>query len=125
MIGCDRVSVAIKRGRKCKIEAISGQDTFDKRSNVVRLLRNLSKVVCKSGEDLWYTGDTSDLAPQVEKAVNAYVDESHTKQLSVLPLREADPNEDDKENRRKHENMLGAIIIEQRQRPTGHEQELK
>lgn len=113
LIGCDRVTVVLKKGTKYVVESISGQDTFDKRSNVVRLLRNLSKVVCKSGEDLWYTGDTSDLAPQVEKAVNAYVDESHTKQLSVLPLREADPNEDDKENRRKKENMLGAIIIEQ------------
>ncbi|QDT01041.1 HlyD family secretion protein [Adhaeretor mobilis] len=113
LIGCDRVTVVLKKGAKYVVESISGQDTFDKRSNVVRLLRNLSKVVCKSGEDLWYTGDTSDLAPQVEKAVNAYVDESHTKQLSVLPLREADPNADDKENRRKKENILGAIIIEQ------------
>ena len=35
LIGCDRVSVAIKRGRTCKVEAISGQDTIESRSNVV------------------------------------------------------------------------------------------
>src|SRR4029079_13322805 len=88
LIGCDRVTVVLKKGASYAVEAISGQDTFDKRSNVVRLLRNLSSVVCKSGEDLWYAGDTANLAPQVEKAVNEYVDESHTKQIAVLPLRE-------------------------------------
>ena len=113
LIGCDRVTVVLRKGSKYVVEAISGQDTFDQRSNAVRMLRNLARVVCRSGEDLWYSGDTSDLAPQVEQAVNAYVDESHTKQLYVLPLREADPNEDDNEKRRKHVNILGAIIIEQ------------
>ena len=40
LIECDRVTVAIRRGKKCRIEAISGQDLFDKRSNTVRLLAN-------------------------------------------------------------------------------------
>jgi multidrug efflux pump subunit AcrA (membrane-fusion protein) len=113
LIGCDRVTVVLRRGASYAVEAISGQDTFDKRSNVVRLLRNLSSVVCKSGEDLWFAGDTANLAPQVEKAVNEYVDESHTKQIAVLPLREIDPHADDKTRERKRENMLGAIVIEQ------------
>ncbi len=113
LIGCDRVTVVLKKGPSYVVEAISGQDTFDKRSNVVRLLRSLSKVVCKSGEDLWYTGDTSNLAPQVENAVNEYVDESHTKQIAVLPLREHDPHADDKTRDKKKENLLGAIVIEQ------------
>jgi len=113
LIGCDRVTVVLRKGPKYVVEAISGQDTFDKRSNVVRLLRNLSTVVARSGEDLWYTGDTQNLAPQVEKAVNAYVDESHTKQIAVLPLREIDPHADDKSRPGARENMLGAIVIEQ------------
>ena len=113
LIGCDRVTVVLRKGSKYVVEAISGQDTFDKRSNVVRLLRNLSRVVCRSGEDLWYQGDTEALAPQVEKSVNAYVDESHTKQLSVLPLREADPDADNPEKPSRRENILGAIVIEQ------------
>ncbi len=113
LIGCDRVTVVLKKGPKYVVEAISGQDTFDKRSNVVRMLRDLSAVVVKSGEDLWYAGDTTNLSPQVEKAVNAYVDESHTKQIAVLPLREADPLSDDPNRPKRHENMLGAIVIEQ------------
>lgn len=113
LIGCDRVTVVLRKGSSYAVEAISGQDTFDKRSNVVRMLRELATVVIRSGEDLWYTGDTQNLAPQVEKAVNEYVDESHTKQIAVLPLREHDPHADDKTRDRKRENMLGAIVIEQ------------
>ncbi|RIK74157.1 MAG: hypothetical protein DCC67_16955 [Planctomycetota bacterium] len=113
LIGCDRVTIVLRKGPKYVVEAISGQDTFDKRSNVVRMLRNLAAVVARSGEDLWYAGDTSNLAPQVEKAVNAYVDESHTKQIAVLPLREIDPHADDKTRDRVRENMLGALVIEQ------------
>jgi multidrug efflux pump subunit AcrA (membrane-fusion protein) len=113
LIGCDRVTVVLKKGASYVVEAISGQDTFDKRSNVVRMLRDLSSVVVKSGEDLWYNGDTTNLSPQVEKAVNDYVDESHTKQIAVLPLREADPLSDDPNRPKRRENMLGAIVIEQ------------
>lgn len=113
LIGCDRVTVVLKKGPRYAVEAISGQDTFDKRSNVVRMLRDLSAVVIRSGEDLWYAGDTTNLSPQVEKAVNEYVDESHTKQIAVLPLREADPLSDDPNRPKRRENMLGAIVIEQ------------
>ena len=86
LIGCDRVTVVLNKGSKYDVTAISGQDTFDKRSNVVRLLRNLATTVAKTGDDLWFEGDTADLAPQVEKAVNTYVDESHTKQLGRIAV---------------------------------------
>lgn len=124
LIGCDRVTVALRKGTKYQISAISGQDTFDKRSNIVRLLRNMVTTVSKTGDDLWFDGDTSDLAPQVEQVVNAYVDESHTKQLAVLPLREADLEEEKPGERKekKQENILGAIVIEQlvdQQQPEG------
>ena len=86
LIECDRVSVAIRKGNKCRIEAVSGQDLFDKRSNTVRLLGALATKVVETGDPVWYTGDTSDMAPQVEDAVEEYVDESHSKTVAVLPL---------------------------------------
>ena len=114
LIGCDRVSVAIKRGSKCTVEAVSGQDTFDKRSNVVTLLNRLTRAVTKTGEDVWYTGDTSDLAPQVEKAIDAYVDESHTKSMAILPLMKPDRRtEDVKANEKKKMEVIGALVVEQ------------
>ena len=109
LIECDRVSVAIRRGRKCTIEAVSGQDTFDKRSNVIALLNRLSSAVVATGDALWYSGDTSDLAPQVEDAVQAYVDESHSKHVAVLPLkRSADPSDEKDEPE-----TIGALVVEQ------------
>ena len=49
LIGCDRVSVAIRHGGSCPIEAVSGQDTFDKRSNVTVLLGKLATAVVQDG----------------------------------------------------------------------------
>ncbi|MBX7164785.1 MAG: HlyD family efflux transporter periplasmic adaptor subunit [Pirellulales bacterium] len=87
LIQCDRVTVALRRGRHCTIEAISGQDTFDKRSNTVTMLAKLATAVVRTGEPMWYTGDMSQLAPQVEEALDAYLDEAHSKTVAVLPLR--------------------------------------
>src|SRR4029079_11838997 len=106
---CDRVSIGIVKGRKCVIEAISGQDTFDKRSNTVQLLNHLATAAVATGDAVWYTGDTSMMAPQVEEAVQDYVDECHSKAVAVVPLKEphdtTDPLADPK--------VLGALIIEQ------------
>ncbi len=115
LIGCDRVSVAIRRGGRCPIEAVSGQDTFDKRSNVTVMLGRLAAAVVKTGEDVWFTGDTSDLAPQVEEALDAYVDESHTKAIAILPLLE--PRDDEalltEGEKPEPAHVIGALIVEQ------------
>lgn len=114
LIECDRVSVAIRKGEKCYIEAISGQDLFDKRSNHVRLLNKLASAVVATGEAVWYTGDTRDMPPQVEDAVQEYVDEAHSKTVAVLPLaRPAPPEEDDRNKREEPEGPIGALIVEQ------------
>lgn len=119
LIGADRVSVAIGKGRRPKIEAISGQDNFDTRSNVSTLLTKLARAVTKTGEDVWYTGDTTKLAPQVEKALDAYVDESQTKAMAILPLvdrRGVDPEateEDLRKGGRREGDVIGALIVEQ------------
>ncbi len=110
LIQCDRVSVAIRHGRKCKIEAISGQDTFDKRSNIVVLLNQLATAVAKTGEAMWYTGDTSNLAPQVEMALEEYLDEAHSKTVAVLPLKR---QPDDQNDEQAVGETIGAVIVEQ------------
>jgi multidrug efflux pump subunit AcrA (membrane-fusion protein) len=115
LIGCDRVSVAIRHGGRCTIEAVSGQDTFDKRSNVTVLLNKLSTAVAKTGEDVWYSGDTSNLAPQVEAALDAYVDESHTKAIAILPLKEPRDEEAKFASDEEHDpaRVIGALVVEQ------------
>ncbi len=123
LIECDRVSVTVTRGHKQVVEAISGQDTMDTRSNVVTLLSSLATRVCATGEPLWYSGETQDLPPQLETALEDYVDESHTKSLAVLPLFKSDPFKEKKDDELGAEtqspyqsaqgDVIGSLIIEQ------------
>ncbi|MDD3587302.1 MAG: HlyD family efflux transporter periplasmic adaptor subunit [Thermoguttaceae bacterium] len=117
LIECDRVSIAIKRGRKAYIEAVSGQDMVDKRSTTVKLLGKLATAVIACNEPIVYTGDTADFAPQVEEAVEEYVDESHTKMVAVYPLIHQDitVGDFDETERDKMPTLypFGAIIVEQ------------
>jgi hypothetical protein len=116
LIDCDRVSVAIRKGRKCTIESVSGQDVIDKRSNIIRLLGRLATEVVAAGDPIWYTGDTGDFPPQIEDAIQEYVDESHSKAVAILPL-SRESLEPEKEGREKveaiKEGPFGALIIEQ------------
>lgn len=113
LIDCDRVSVAICRGNKAVIEAVSGQDMFDRRSNTVTLLGELATAVTATGETVWYTGDTTLMAPQVEEAVQAYIDEAHSKAVGVIPLkRPQDPPAHAGEHVDPPE-VIGALIVEQ------------
>ncbi len=122
LIGCDRVSVAILRGSKCKVEAVSGQDLFDARSNVVSLLGRLASKVVAAGDPLWYSGKTEDLPPQIEGALEEYIDEAHTKTIAILPLRKPDiaggtdeqvREEDAAHGDHQESPIIGALIVEQ------------
>jgi len=115
LVRCDRLSVALRKGRRCVIEAVSGQDLVDKRSNVVRLLGRLATAVVNGGETVWYSGDTSDMAPQIEEAVQDYVDEAHSKLIGILPLRrpQAKDAEEEAGGAGEPAPLLGALIVEQ------------
>ncbi len=121
MIGCDRVSVAIKRGNKCRVQAISGQDTIENRSNIVSALNRLATRVVAAGEPLWHDGTTEDLPPQIEEALEEYVDLSYGRNIAVLPLREPQRGSEaeqgaagqvDRDNAHRGE-VIGALIVEQ------------
>ncbi len=105
LLGCDRLSVALFT-RKCRIVAISNVDRIDQRSNQVRLLERLANGVARVNEPLWWDGATSDLAPQLENTLEAYLDESHVRAIAVLPL-----TLDDEESKARR--PIGVLILEQ------------
>jgi hypothetical protein len=89
LIGCDRLSVATVEAKKCKIEAVSGTDVVEKRSNLVQLMRALVDSVLAWGEKLVYQGTKDDsLPPDVLLALDDYLAESNSKLLVLLPLRD-------------------------------------
>ncbi|MBM3999875.1 MAG: biotin/lipoyl-binding protein [Planctomycetes bacterium] len=122
LIGADRVTLAIRRGRKCVVEAVSGQDTVESRSNVIAALNELASKVVATGETLWYEGHTDDLPPQLDRAIHRYVEESYAKTIIVMPLRrpksvdmkviELKRHEASAERNESNE-IIGAMIIEQ------------
>ncbi len=115
LLNCDRVSVGKWNGRTCKIVAISSQDRFDNRANVVRLLSNVATASVSADSKFWITGSTEGLAPEVTRKINEYLDESHSRTLIVIPLFAQLPSIPDLEmrSRRKEKaQKLGALILE-------------
>jgi len=93
LVGCDRLTVALKIGGRTLVEAISSQEVVEQRSNLVRELTRLCKVVIRSGEDLVYTGNTDGLAPDIRDALEMYVDESGSKVVVVTLLHKPEAEE--------------------------------
>jgi hypothetical protein len=89
LIGCDRLSVATVEAKKCKIQAVSGSDVVEKRSNLVVLMRALVDAVLAWGEKLVYSGTKDDsLPPDVLLSLDDFLAESNSKLLVVQPLRD-------------------------------------
>jgi hypothetical protein len=121
LIECDRVSVAMLKGTKAKVVAISGQDSIENRSNIVQSLNNLATRVIRSGEPLWYDGSTEDLPPQLEEAIEDYVDLSHGRTVTILPIRQPERKTEgdvlaarnETNEARIRRDVIGALIVEQ------------
>lgn len=87
LTGGDRLCVAVRHGSKVVIEAVSGTDRVEKNSNLVYKLRVLCKEVMDRGERIIYSGVADEsLPPKVLDALNAYLGESQSRLLIILPL---------------------------------------
>jgi hypothetical protein len=109
LIGCDRLSVAMKLGAHAKvmIEAVSGQEIVEQRSNLVREMTRLCRAVIQSGEDLVYTGNTESFPPDIRDALEIYVDESGSKAIAVSILHKPETETN------KEKETFGCLIAEQ------------
>jgi len=119
LLDCDRLSIAVKRGKKTSIVAISGQDAVNPRANLVRGMAALSKNVIRMSEPLLYTGQIDNLPPQIEKPLATYIQESGSRMLIVQPLFESQPlikrNDDDDHKRpaEQQRKAIGCLLVEQ------------
>ncbi|MFO0958213.1 MAG: HlyD family efflux transporter periplasmic adaptor subunit [Isosphaeraceae bacterium] len=114
LVGCDRLSVALKLGGrigKVMVEATSGQEVVEQRSNLIRELNTLCKLVIQSGEDLVYTGHTETFPPDIRDALELYIDESGAKALVITLLFK--PLEEDEDGKPKEKVPFGCLIAEQ------------
>jgi hypothetical protein len=86
ILGSDRVSVLVRRGPRYEVVAVSGVDTVRRRANAVRRLELLVRTALRWDEPLRYPEDASELPPEIESALNAYLDESHSRTLRLVRL---------------------------------------
>ncbi len=111
LVGCDRLSVALKIGGRVMVEAVSGQEVVEQRANLIRELTRLCKVVLRSGEDLVYTGNTEGFAPDIRDALEMYVDESGSKVVIITLLHKPETDQDGKKS--KEQVPFGCLVAEQ------------
>ena len=86
IIGCDRVSVLVRRGRRLRLEAVSGQESVERRATAVQAIEALARVVARARDALWHPDPGRELPPQIEEELEHYIDESHASGLAILPL---------------------------------------
>ncbi|WP_425615958.1 efflux RND transporter periplasmic adaptor subunit [Anatilimnocola sp. NA78] len=110
--GCDRVSLLLWKNGRCEVLAISGLDSLDRRAVQVKRLAELTRCVLKAREPLWHTHESRDTPPQIEAALQAYLDQSHARLLGVIPLT-LQPAKTDQPVRASELPLLGAIVVEQ------------
>ncbi len=116
LVQCDRIAIAIREGKKFHIEAISGADVVEKRSNLVQLQCKLTREVADWGERLVYAGTKDEsLPPAVLNVLDDYLAESNSKLLVVMPLKD----EREKDTKR---TPRSAIILESFEPPNSPEQ---
>ncbi|MBA4020495.1 MAG: hypothetical protein C0483_25320 [Pirellula sp.] len=109
LIGCDRLTLLVRRGRRYDIVATSGLEVVETRSQSAKLLSRLAAVVAETGEPAWQLGRNDELPPQIRAALGCYVDEAHVRGVAVLPiLAKPDPRRPNAKLKR-----LGVLILEQ------------
>jgi len=113
LLQCDRVSVALRRGRQLEVTAVSGMDALDRRAAQVRQLGRLATAVAAAGRPLWYSGDHRELPPQIDEPLQAYLDQAHAKLLAVIPLHASATAEEESPRQSTPRPPLGALIVEQ------------
>jgi hypothetical protein len=114
LIDCDRVSIGVRYAKKCRVEAVSGADVVERRSNLVQLMQKLFDRVLAWGEKLVYTGTQEEGLPHdVHKALDDYLAESNSKVLVVLPLRD----EREKESKKPPRSVMMMECFETAQAP--------
>ncbi|MEZ6053435.1 MAG: efflux RND transporter periplasmic adaptor subunit [Planctomycetaceae bacterium] len=119
IIGCDRLSLVLKEGKRIKVRGISGQDDVEHRANLVNSMRNVAKQVIRVGEPLVYRGAIEGIPPQLEKPLSTFLQESRSRMALFLPLLPKDeiPHKEEKDPhtpvRKKKVKPIGCLVVEQ------------
>jgi len=68
------------------VRAVSGVESLDLRSNLLRYMEQFSAAIALPNETFWYPQDAVELPEELEQLLDSLLDESHAKAMVVLPL---------------------------------------
>ena len=83
---CDRLSLVLADARRCTVQAVSGVETVNRRSNAVRRLTDLVERLLPRGGTAYTFDDAKRADADIQPRLDAYLEESAVKQLAVVPL---------------------------------------
>lgn len=119
LLAVDRVSLAMVRGRKTVITAVSGQESVHPRGNLIRAMGRLTKKVLTSAEPFRYDGSINNVPQELEEPLAEFIQESGTRFLMIVPLLEPErvvKPEEPLGNGKPQPSVrvpIGALIVEQ------------
>ncbi len=87
VVSCDRLSVLVARGSRCRLLATSGVAQVERRSGAARRLEELAEMVRRTDEPAYYTDGTTDALPPIAAVLEQHAEESHARQIAAIPLR--------------------------------------
>lgn len=94
-IGTGRVTMCSFRGTTCKVKAVSGQSTFNRRSPVLVHIEKLSALAAKSTEQIFYPEDEERFPQRIRTRFEKYFEAADSRSIALLPLTEKqEPNSD-------------------------------
>lgn len=110
LIGCDRVSVLVRRGRTYRVSAVSGQEIFDSRAGVIRAIEALTSRIAAVGRTVAFPDEKDEEQAVFMEDFEIYVDVSHSKRVAIVPL--IPPPETDVEGKTITKPSIGAMVVE-------------
>jgi multidrug efflux pump subunit AcrA (membrane-fusion protein) len=115
LAGCDRASVAVRRGSKMRLLGASGLDEINQRAATVAALRRLAQAVCKSGEPLYVDHEPAELPAEIDIRLKDCLELTHAKTVVVWPFSRPIDRPADQMDRPppKPEPPIAALILEQ------------
>ncbi|MCH2202651.1 MAG: HlyD family efflux transporter periplasmic adaptor subunit [Fuerstiella sp.] len=127
LLRCDRLSIAVLRGRKTTIAAVAGQDLVNRRSEQVRSLLQIAKECVSVGEIIEFRADRSAVAPHLLETLSHHVELSAAKLILAIPLYAPAvrrPGEDNDPHSEPIRRIVGCLLVEQfRQSRLEHDRE--
>jgi hypothetical protein len=102
-LGCDRVTVLLRRRRKARVAAVSGQTEPNRRANAVSLMESFATRVLRSGEAVVSSPSAKKCPAALEGSLKAHTTAAGCTTLFAVPLPAAD----------NAQTPLGVLLVEQ------------